>query len=129
MDVKNKLVLRLKLNKLTNCGLLGPIILHDALIKKGRDVKLVQGWCGVDDKWGWHVWVTDKDDTILDVQADLTNWDIRNVQYTTLGEPDGAVKYDDIIAQWNDYKTNPKKFWNETDRKLKDFRAKFVHHS
>lgn len=129
MDIKNRLVLRLKLNKLVDCGLLGPIILHDAMVKKGHAAKLVQGWSGVGDKWGWHVWVTDKDNNILDVQADLTDWDQRRVQYTTLGEPEGVEKNNDLIREWDDYNKNPKKFWGDTDRRLKDFRAKFVHHS
>ena len=104
MDIKHNLFLRLKLHKLTECGIVAPIILYEAMKKKDIDVRLNQGWCGIDNEWGWHVWVVDKDDKIYDIHADLTKGDIENIKYAPHNEkPDGAFTDETVLKMWDEY--------------------------
>jgi len=55
--LQKRLALKLKLNKIDNCGIAASILLNEILAKNGYKTKLVQGYCSLNQETCWHVWV------------------------------------------------------------------------
>lgn len=122
MDHLKRLELRLKLNKLTDCNIVGPIILSEKI--KGE---LVQGWIGIPEHgWCWHVWV-EKDGNINDVLLKFMNFSDDVKVYYSLTAPEKYEKDDEVVESWKLYNKSPKDFWKTIPNKLKNFRAKYIH--
>lgn len=120
-----KLALKIKVNKLTNYQIIGPIIYHEVFPKTTR---LVQGYCKYGNEWCWHLWVQDMETLeYIDIIEKLapTEMGPLNLEKTET-KPVGEILIDnETIEQWKLYEEDPKQFWKSLPKKVQDFRSKF----
>jgi hypothetical protein len=122
MSDKN-LALRLKLNRLTDCGINAPIIFHET----NPGTSLVQGWCTVEGSTCWHVWVEMPDGTVVDVirtLAILMNPLYKNSTFTLSKEGKGEMDQE-TLDNWEMYQKDPKVYWSKQPKKIKDFKSRY----
>ena len=125
-----RLALRLKVNSLSQCGLVAPILLHEFFTLKNKKVELVQGHCIINGKANWHVWVTDGT-TIFDISAHMLNQ--TDLEYHTdknctcdksiLQKMSGSL---DILSEWETFKSDPGKFWKQVPVKTQNVRREIL---
>jgi hypothetical protein len=131
MLLQRSLALRLRLNKLDNCGFLAAITLRDALIKKGKNAKIVQGYIKVKYDVAWHVWV-ESEGEVMDIGmtlASLVDKEFEKIkpEYLLTEPTDGHVdKNEKIVEDFELFQKDSKKFWESVDRKFKSFHSKFL---
>ena len=116
------LALRLKLHKLTDCGIIAPI-----LYKENYGGKLVQGWCTVDGNTCWHVWIELPDGTVVDVirtLAILVNPLYENSTFILSKEGTGEMDQG-IIDDLELYQKDPKAYWSKQPLHIKYFRSRY----
>lgn len=129
-EIKNKLILHLRLNKLDNSGIFPPIILNELLIHKGfTDCKLKQGFISLNNEGHcWHIWNENNENKVIDINQEIAcrlNEYFRNVEFNLSTDvPEKFDKNDDYVAQWELYNNDKKKFWKEQPMKIRDFRSK-----
>lgn len=125
---QRRLALKLKLNKLDNCGIAAPILLNELFAKNGHTTKLVQGYSSFGNETCWHLWV----------EVESKKYDI-GYTIACLHEPafekctmilhtnvhrDSKPKIEQsVVDQWELYQKDHKAFWNSMPIKLKNFRA------
>jgi hypothetical protein len=129
VEIKSKLFLLLRLNKLDNTGILPPILLHELLIHKGfTDCELKQGFISPEGGgYCWHLWI-EKGDDIIDINTDIAchiDENFKNLKFDFTYEiPETYDKDDTCVELWEHYNTDKKQFWKKQTMKVKNFRAK-----
>ena len=119
-ELLRQFLIRLRLNKQTDCGILAPLTFHE--LSGGT---LVQGWLYVGDSVCWHLWVQDADGKIYDPLADLVKVQMERYQFRWVTEE--PLKYDkdqmsvDALAL---YKEDAANFWKLQPKKFRDLRGK-----
>jgi len=124
----DRLVLRLKVNSLSHCGLVAPLILFELLTlncTEKEKVHLTQGHCVVNGTPNWHLWVT-YEDQVFDVSARLVvQSGLDKIEYhgspcnCDLTKLSGSL---DLVSQWETYKESPSKFWAQVPMKTQSVR-------
>jgi hypothetical protein len=147
-DIMNRLMLRLKVNSLSHCGIVAPLILFELFTLNCKDQlvnnigsrvpdgtrsfnckapKLVQSHCVVNEQPNWHLWVT-LDDKVYDISALMIskNGLFDKVEYhndtscsCNLQKLSGSL---DLVSQWELYQESPSKFWDQVPMKTQTVR-------
>ena len=129
-DIQKRLALKIKLNKIENCGIAAPILLNELLAKKGYTTKVVQGFASLGPETIWHVWVECEGKQLDIAQVISKLYDPNhNSDGITLSETyeDGSPKENQqVTAQWELYQQDSKQFWRETPMKVQNFRASLL---
>jgi hypothetical protein len=124
-----RLALRLRLHKVAK-NPSSVILLHESM----PGSKLVQGYCTVMGETCWHLWVEKTDGAILDMTrhlAELGDPEFKKCEFV-LGVgllPDKCMKEPDVVDAYELYKKDPKAFWKEQSKTLREFRSKFLRES
>lgn len=122
-ELLRKFLIRLRLNKQTDCCILAPLTFHE--LSGGT---LVQGWLYVGDSVCWHLWVQDADGTIYDPLAELSRERIGKYQFRWVtSEPPEYDKDPSIIEMYELYLKDPANFWKKQPKKFRDLRGKVFH--
>jgi hypothetical protein len=118
-ETYGRFLLRVKLSKLTNLGILGPIILHEILWDQ---TDLVQGWVRTDGYSCWHLWVEKNGGgTVFDPLKDLHSFDVEYLK----DKPDGEVdENEEVLESYKLYTENAKEFWKTRTPNIREFRSK-----
>ena len=137
-DIQKRLALKLKLNKIDNCGLTAPILLNEILAKQGLKTRLVQGYCSLSGDTCWHVWVEiqmsehgspqklDIGYTIACLQ-DQEFEKCEMILHTTLAPGAKTPQKDtESVDMWEIYQKDSKEFWKKQPTKVQNFRAKVI---
>lgn len=128
-SVLRRLALRIRVNKIENCGLAAPILLNEILAKKGYKTRVVQGFATFGKDTAWHVWV-ECEGQKLDIAQTLNHliFPDEPVNDVSLSEErvPGAQENQQITAQWELYQKDSKLFWKEVPPKVRNFRAKVL---
>lgn len=130
MEIQKKLALRIRLNKIENCGIAAPILLNEILAKKGFKTKVVQGFASLGSETIWHVWV-ECEGVQLDIAQVLTklhdpDYNSDGVSLSETYEEGCPKENQQVTAQWELYQKDSKQFWRETPMKVQNFRAKML---
>ena len=137
-DVQKRLALKLKLNKIDNCGLTAPILLNEILAKCGHTTKLVQGYCSLSEETCWHVWVEigpseHGSHHKLDIGYTIACLNDKEFEKCTMilhtGLAPGAKtpqKDTETVDMWEIYQKDSKEFWKKQPIKVQNFRAKVL---
>jgi hypothetical protein len=130
VDIQKRLALKLKLNKIDNCGIVAPILLNELLAKLGHETKLVQGYCSVAGETCWHVWPeigVQKFDIGYTI-ACLNDKEFAKctmILHTNLAPGSSEPKTDtEVLDMWDVYKKDPREFWKKQSSQIQSFRAK-----
>ena len=138
VDIQKRLALKLKLNKIDNCGLTAPILLNEILAKCGHTTKLVQGYCSLSEDTCWHVWVDIQmsehgSPQKLDIGYTIACLQDKEFEkccmilHTGLApgakEPQRDTETTDM---WEIYQKDSKEFWKKQPVKVQNFRAKVL---
>lgn len=128
-EIKNKLILHLRLNKVDNAGIIPPILLHELLVHKKFKCELQQGFISMSNQGHcWHLWIKTEDETVMDINHDIAchiNEYFKAVEFDlTPIAPEKYDKDDTQVSQWELYNEDKKKFWKEQPMNMKNFRAK-----
>jgi hypothetical protein len=131
-DIQKRLALKLKLNKIDNCGLTAPILLNEILAKCGHATKLVQGYCSLSADTCWHVWVQ-VDKRSLDIGYTIACLQDKEFEkchailHASLApgakEPQRDTETTDM---WEIYQKDSKEFWKKQPTRVQNFRAKVL---
>jgi len=130
IDLQKRLALKLKLNKIDNCGIAAPILLNEILAKNGHKTKLVQGYCSLNQDTCWHVWVetgSEKLDIgyIIACLNDKEFEKCNMILHTNLAPNSSEPKTDtEVLDNWELYQSDQKSFWKKQSTKVQNFRAK-----
>jgi hypothetical protein len=128
------LALRLRLNKLQDCGILAPLLLYEMYLLTRHRVELLQGYLVIQPADGpkeicWHVWIRHENGTDSDIGmilAGLVDPEFDRVKKDyIIGElPEGTEcsKDPESVKQFEEYLDNPKQFWSKVSKKMSDFR-------
>jgi hypothetical protein len=140
VDIQKRLALKLKLNKIDNCGIVAPILLNELLAKRGHVTKLVQGYCSMASDTCWHVWVeVDKCTALgpaekLDIGYTIACLHDKEFEkcnmilHTNLAPESSEPKTDtEVLDLWEVYQKDSKEFWKKQPVKIQNFRAKVLH--
>ena len=131
-ELKNKLILHLRVNKLDNTGIFPPILFHELLINKNfPNCKLTQGFISMNGQGHcWHLWIENGDE-IIDINQDIArhlNEQFKLVKFDLTTEtPEKFDKDETNVCQWELYNEDKKKFWKEEPMKYRNFRGKVLH--
>ena len=132
VDIQKRLALKLKLNKIDNCGLTAPILLNEILVKCGHTTRLVQGYCSLSDDTCWHVWVeigAQKFDIGYTI-ACLNDKEFLSccmILHTSLAPGAKTPQRDtESLDMWEIYQKDSKEFWKKQPIKVQNFRAKVL---
>jgi hypothetical protein len=137
-DIQKRLALKLKLNKIDDCGIAASILLNEILAKQGVSTKLVQGYCSLSGETCWHVWVEVESEfgpkQKLDIGyiiACLQDREFENctvLLHTGIAPGSKEPKSDtETLDNWELYQKDSKEFWKKQSTKLQNFRAKVLH--
>jgi hypothetical protein len=133
VDIQKRLALKLKLNKIDNCGLTAPILLNEILAKCGHATRLVQGYCSLAEETCWHVWVQVDKCTTLDIGytiACLQDSEFTKCQmilHTSLAPGSKEPQKDtETVDSWEVYQKDSKEFWKKQPVQIQNFRAKVL---
>ena len=129
--IQKRLALKLKLNKIDNCGIVAPILLNELLLKIGySSSKLTQGYCSLSNETCWHIWV-ELEGRKLDIGytlACLKDSEFEKcttILHTNLAQGVKVPEQDtETLDMWELYQENPKEYWKKQHVKLKNFRSK-----
>jgi len=137
IDLQKRLALKLKLNKIDNCGIAAPILLNEILAKNGYQTKLIQGYGSLNQETCWHVWVEVVDKCFalgsekLDIGyiiACLNDKEFEKcnmILHTNLAPNSSEPKTDtEVLDNWELYQSDQKSFWKKQSTKVQNFRAK-----
>jgi len=136
IDLQKRLALKLKLNKIDNCGIAAPILLNEILAKNGYQTKLVQGYCSLNTDTCWHVWVeVDKCGALgpekLDIGKTIASLSDKEFEkcnmilHTNLAPNSKKPSSDqETLDNWEMYQSDHQAFWKKQSVKLQNFRAK-----
>ena len=116
------LALRLKMHKLTHCGINAPIIFSEV-----HGGKLTSGWCTVNKSTCWHVWVVMDDGTIIDVIRTLcilNNPEFKECDFELSLEGTGEMDTE-TIENWELYNKSPSEYWSKQPKNIRDFKSKY----
>ncbi len=71
-DIQRRIALKLRLHKIENVGVAGPILVHEVLTKLGHPSRLAQGYCTVsgEESSCWHV-ITMVENQALDIGCEV----------------------------------------------------------
>jgi hypothetical protein len=127
-EIKKKFTLHLKLNKLTNSGILPPILLYEVLVHKGfKKCELKQGFMSAGSDHCWHIWIVNQNE-VIDINHDLVfekHENFKHISFDLTTEiPEKFEKNDEFVHMWELYNEDKKKFWKEQPMNVKNFRAK-----
>jgi len=131
-ELKNKLILHLRVNKLDNTGIYPPILLHELLIYKNfTNCKLKQGFISMNGQnHCWHLWIENGDE-VIDINQDIArhlNDYFKLIKFDLTTEtPEKYDKDETNVCQWELYNEEKKKFWKEQSMKSRNFRGKVIH--
>ena len=138
-DVQKRLALKLKLNKIDNCGIVAPILLNEILAKQGLSTKLVQGYSSLSNETCWHVWVeVSKCNALGPVEKLDIGYTIACLQdkeflscqmilHTNLVPGSKPPQKDtESVDSWEVYQKDSKEFWKKQSIKIQNFRAKVL---
>jgi hypothetical protein len=135
-DVQKRLALKLKLNKIDDCGITAPILLNEFLAKMGHTTKLVQGYCSTGGETCWHVWIELQmsehgSPQNLDIGYNLACLKDREFEKCNVilhkNVAPGAKppqKDTESVDLWEVYQKDSKEFWKKQPIKVQNFRAK-----
>ena len=124
--IQKKLALKIRLNKIENCGIAAPILLNELLAKKGYKTKVVQGVASIGAERAWHVWVS-CDGTQMDIAPIIVDPNYKNDGSVSLSESDSCEMSDQqVVSQWELYQKDSKQFWKEIPMKVQNFRASLL---
>ena len=124
-----RLALRLKLYKIVK-NPSSVILLHESI----PNSKLVHGHCTVMNGTCWHIWVETQNGTRLDItrhMAELEDPEFKKCEFV-LGVgllPDNCMKDPDVLNAYELYRKDPKTFWKEQPKAMREFRSKFLRDS
>jgi hypothetical protein len=129
-SVLRRLALKIRLNKIENCGIAAPILLNEILAKKGFKTKVVQGFASLKEESAWHVWV-ECDGVQLDIASTLHQLKnpeepLSHVSLSETYEEGCPQENPQVTAQWELYQKDSKQFWKEMPAKVQNFRAKIL---
>ena len=132
VDIQKRLALKLKLNKIDNCGITAPILLNEIFAKQGLKPRLVQGYCSLSEETCWHVWVEigvqkfDIGYTIACLQ-DKEFEKCTMILHTSLAQGAKQPQKDtETTDMWEIYQKDSKEFWKKQSMKIQNFRAKVL---
>lgn len=120
MDPK-KLALKMKLYKVTEYQIVGPLLFHELF---NVSTQLVEGYCEWQGHWCWHLWVENiLTDETYDVIKELAPGDFTELKLSK-EKPQGVEIAYDSEAQGllEAYRKDPKKFWSEMPPNVKEFK-------
>jgi len=131
-ELKQKLILHMRVNKLDNTGIFPPILLHELLInKKFSNCKLKQGFISMNGQGHhcWHLWIENEEE-IIDINQDIAchlNEYFKSIKFDLTTEtPEKYDKDETNVCQWELYNEDKKNFWKEQPMKYRNFRAKVL---
>lgn len=131
-DIQKRLALKLKLNKIDNCGLTAPILLNEILAKQGLKTRLVQGYCSLSEDTCWHVWV-EIEHQKLDIGYTIACLNDKEFEKCSMilhtGLAPGAKppqQDTESVDMWEIYQKDSKEFWKKQPIKVQNFRAKVI---
>jgi hypothetical protein len=137
--LQKRLALKLKLNKIDNCGIAAPILLNEILAKNGHKTKLVQGYCSLNQDTCWHVWVevVDKCGSLgpekLDIGYTIACLNDKEFEkcnmilHTNLAPGADTPSSDtESLDNWELYEKDHKAFWKKQPIKVQNTRAKLL---
>ena len=132
VDIQKRLALKLKLNKIDNCGIVAPILLNELLSKLGHETKLVQGYCSLSNETCWHVWV-ELGVQKLDIGYTIACLHDKEFEkctmllHTNLAPGSSEPKTDtEVLDMWSVYQKDPKEFWKKQLAKIQTCRGKVL---
>jgi hypothetical protein len=129
--IMNRLMLRLKVNSLSHCGLVAPLILYELFTLNGTNATLTQGHCVVNKQPNWHLWVTSGEENfdisaLMVVQSGLDKIEYhKNIESLSTGcscdlqQMSGSL---DLVSQWELYQESPAKYWSQFPMKTQSVR-------
>jgi hypothetical protein len=141
--IMNRLMLRLKVNSLSHCGLVAPLILYELFTLNGTNATLTQGHCVVNKQPNWHLWVTSGEENfdisaLMVVQSGLDKIEYhKNIESRSDSTPGSQSVYSgtgcscdlqqmsgslDLVSQWELYKESPAKYWAQVPMKTQSVR-------
>lgn len=116
-----RLALKMRANKVHDCGLEAAILVNELV--KGE---LTQGYLVVEDTACWHVWSDEPYYDIGMTLAKLADPGFSNVPIQHALEADQFESDPEIIQRYELYKKDPKQFWKTAPKRFQDFRAKIL---
>ena len=132
VDIQKRLALKLKLNKIDNCGIAAPILLNELFAKQGLKTSLVQGYCSLSGDTCWHVWVEcepqkfDIGYTIACLQ-DKEFEKCSMILHQNIAPGNKTPQQDtESVDSWNLHQKDSKEFWKKQSVKVQNFRAKVL---
>jgi hypothetical protein len=132
VDIQKRLALKLKLNKIDNCGLTAPILLNEILAKCGHTTQLVQGYCSLSEDTCWHVWV-ECGAQKLDIGYTIACLNDKEFEkctvilHTRIAQGAKPPQKDtESVDNWETYQKDSKEFWKKQPIKIQNFRAKVL---
>jgi len=132
VDIQKRLALKLKLNKIDNCGITAPILLNEILAKCGHTTRLVQGYCSLTGETCWHVWV-EIGALKLDIGYTIACLQDREFEkccpilHTNVVPGAKEPQRDtESVDNWEVYQKDSKEFWKKQTIKVQNFRAKVI---
>ena len=138
VDIQKRLALKLKLNKLDDCGITAPILLNEILAKMGHTTTLVQGYCSTGGETCWHVWIEIEIERgalgqRLDIGYTLACLKDREFEKCPVilhkniapgaKEPQRDTESLDL---WEIHQKDSKEFWKKQPIRIQNFRAKVL---
>ena len=133
IDLQKRLALKLKLNKIDNCGIAASILLNEILAKHGYSTKLVQGYCSLNQDTCWHVWVEIDNKYKLDIGHTIACLNDKEFEkcnmilHTNLAPGAGKPSSDqETLDNWELYQSDHQAFWKKQSIKIQNFRAKSI---
>ena len=127
-QIQKRLALKMRLNKIENCGIAAPILLNELLAKQGFTTKVVQGYVSLGSDTIWHIWVK-CNDTDLDIAPVLVDPDYQGgggIMLSETYEEGCPQENQQVTYQWELYQKDSKQFWKETPMKVQNFRASLL---
>jgi hypothetical protein len=132
-ELKNKLILHLRVNKLDNTGIFPPILLYELLINKQFvNCRLKQGFISMNNEGHcWHLWIENgEEEEEIDINQDIArhlNDYFKLINFDLTTEPPKKYDKDETnVCQWELYNEDKNKFWKEQPMKYRNFRAKVL---
>ncbi len=124
MDL-NRFVLKMRLNKVQNCGISAPILWSEV----NKNLTAIQGYINTQGATCWHVWCQDTHGNIEDVGFELAKREdpsFANIDKEYIMVPPEGVQVDkdpDVEERWEKYQRDSKGYWKTESQRLRDFKS------
>jgi hypothetical protein len=138
LEIQKRLALKLKLNKIDDCGIAAPILLNEILAKMGHTTTLVQGYCSSGSETCWHVWIELQmsehgPPQKLDIGYTIACLkDSEFLKCTVILHKNVAPgakepqRDTESLDLWEIYQKDSKEFWKKQPVRVQNFRAKVL---